>query len=54
MLVLPKTKRNTKRSTMGMVARYDAAKAKYDETIAAISAKDAQNAWLKAFFKDLR
>lgn len=37
-----------------MVARYDAAKAKYDETIAAISAKEAQNARLTAFTKALR
>ena len=38
----------------GMVAKYDAAKEKYDETIAAISAKDAQNARLTAFVKALR
>ena len=37
-----------------MVAKYDAAKSKYDETIAAISAKEAQNAWLTAFVKVLR
>gem|GEM_PF-6974004 len=38
----------------GMVARYDAAKTKFDETIAAISAKEAQSAWLTAFVKALR
>ena len=38
----------------GMVARYDAAKSKYDETIAAISAKEAQNARLTAFVKVLQ
>ena len=37
-----------------MVARYDAAKTKFDETIAAISAKEAQSAWLTAFVKALR
>ena len=37
-----------------MVAKYDAAKSKYDETIAAISAKEAQNARLTAFVKVLR
>jgi len=38
----------------GMVARYDAAKTKFDETIAAISAKEAQSARLTAFVKALR
>lgn len=38
----------------GMVARYDAAKTKFDETIAAISAKEAQSAWFTAFVKALR
>ena len=38
----------------GMVAKYDAAKEKYDETIAAISAKDAQSARFTAFVKALR
>ena len=38
----------------GMVAKYDAAKTKFDETIAAISAKEAQNARLTAFVKALR
>ena len=37
-----------------IVAKYDAAKAKYDETIAAISAKEAQNARLAAFIKTLK
>ena len=37
-----------------IVARYDTAKAKYDETIAAISAKEAQNARITAFTKALR
>ena len=37
-----------------MVARYDAAKTKFDETIATISAKEAQSAWLTAFVKALR
>ena len=38
----------------GMVAKYDAAKTKFDETIAAISAKEAQSARLTAFVKALR
>ena len=37
-----------------MVAKYDAAKTKFDETIAAISAKEAQSARLTAFVKALR
>ena len=37
-----------------MVAKYDAAKAKCEETIAAISAKEAQSARLTAFVKALR
>lgn len=38
----------------GMVARYDDTKSKYDKTIAAISAKEAQSARLTAFVKALR
>ena len=38
----------------GLVAKYDAAKARYDETIAAISAKEAQSARLVSFAKTLR
>ena len=38
----------------GMVAKYDVAKARYDETIAAISAKKAQSARLTTFVKALR
>lgn len=38
----------------GMVAKYDAAKTKFDETIAAISAKEAQSARLTAFVKALQ
>ena len=38
----------------GMVAKYDAAKTKFDETVAAISAKEAQSARLTAFVKALR
>lgn len=38
----------------GMVAKYDAAKIKFDETIAAISAKEAQSARLVSFTKTLR
>ena len=37
-----------------IVARYDATKTKYDETIAAISAKEAQNARIAAFIKTLK
>lgn len=38
----------------GMVAKYDVAKARYDETIAAISAKEAQSARITTFVKALR
>ncbi|SHI74844.1 hypothetical protein SAMN02745671_01536 [Anaerovibrio lipolyticus DSM 3074] len=38
----------------GLVAKYDAAKDKYDETVAVISAKEAQSARLTAFTKALR
>lgn len=38
----------------GMVAKYDAAKTKFDETIAAISAKEDQSARLVSFTKTLR
>lgn len=38
----------------GMVAKYDAAKTKFDETIAAISAKEVRSARLTAFVKALR
>ena len=38
----------------GLVSKYDAAKAKYDETVAAITAKEAQSARLEAFIKVLR
>lgn len=38
----------------GLVARYDAAKAKYEETTAAISAKESKNARLEAFIKTLK
>lgn len=38
----------------GLVAKYDAAKAKYDETVATITAKEAQSARLETFIKMLR
>ena len=38
----------------GLVSKYDAAKAKYDETVAAITTKEAQSARLEAFIKVLR
>ncbi len=38
----------------GLVEKYDAAKAKYDETVAAITAKEAQSARLEAFIKVMR
>ena len=38
----------------GLVAKYDAAKTKYDETVAAITGKEYQSARLEAFIKALR